>query len=320
MKFKFWNISKSFLMVGNTQESKEAAEIKRYVGIGTSKVLAVNPTKTELEKIYGRDIQNDPEYSIERDDQKGFCVDIIVETVPEMCNGIDIISHARFNLFPELAYNKDKTKVRVVDNYGNSAWANVEDAKAGKVILSSKGEPMKIDTKYRLAFSGEVDLLDFLRKFLYNQDTFEMPNGTWKKMADADDRIIGFENPKALLGGNIKEVKELIALQPNNRIKLLYGVKASENAETGRINYRQNVCTAYDLMLRNNATASGINNLEKNLNSAKASGRYSKIDYQVCELKEWDVKPTNLEKPASDTDNMPFDTPSAGSESGMPWD
>lgn len=313
------NFSKSFLMVGNTQESKEAAEIKRYIGIGTSKVLAVNPTKAELEKIYGRDIQNDPEYNIERDDQKGFCVDIIVETVPEMCNGIDIISHARFNLFPELAYNKDKTKVRVVDNYGNSAWANVEDAKAGKVILSAKGEPMKIDTKYRLAFNGEVDLLDFLRKFLYNQDTFEMPNGTWKKMADADDRIIGFENPKALLGGNVKEIKELIALQPNNKIKLLYGVKASENAETGRINYRQNVCTAYDLMLRNNATASGINNLEKNLNSAKASGMYSKIDYQVCELKEWTVEPTNLDKPASDTGDMPFDAPSTGN-GGMPWD
>ena len=55
------NFSKSFLMVGNTQESKEAAEIKRYVGIGTSKVLAINPTKAELEKIYGRDIQNDPQ-------------------------------------------------------------------------------------------------------------------------------------------------------------------------------------------------------------------------------------------------------------------
>lgn len=316
MKIDF---SKSFLMVGDTQESKEAAEIKRYVGIGTSKVIAINPTKAELEKIFGRDIQNDPDYTVERDDQKGFCVDILVQTVADQCSGVDIITHARFNLFPSLAYNRDQTKVRVVDNYGNSAWATVENAKMGKVILSSKGEPMKIDTKYRMAFSGEVELLDFLRKFLYNQDTFEMPNGTWKKMADADDRIIGFEKPKDLLGGNVKEVKELIALQPNNKIKLLYGVKAVENAETGRTNYRQTVCTGYDMMLRNNASNGAITNLEKNLNNAKQSGLYSNVDYQVCELKEWTVEPTNLKKPASDTGDMPFDAP-ASDNGGMPWD
>ena len=36
--------SYSFLTIGKTQESKEAVEFKRYVGVGSSYVIAVNPT------------------------------------------------------------------------------------------------------------------------------------------------------------------------------------------------------------------------------------------------------------------------------------
>lgn len=297
----------SFLMVGKTQESADAGEgFKRYVGLGASKILAVNPTKEELEKIYGREIQNDPEYIIERDDQKGVRVDIIVQSVPELNNGIECITHATFNLYPTLAYNKDQSKVRVVDNYGNSTWANTEDAKAGKAILSHKGEPMKFDSvKYRMAFSGEVELLDFLRKFLYNKDAFRLVNGTWTKQSDAEDVIIGFENPKKLLSGDVSEVKELINLQPDNKIKLLYGVRTTEEGKQ-----YQTICTGYDLMLRNNSSTSALPGLERNLASAKQSGMYSTTDFRVQELQEYNVEATNLEKSVE----------SSNSSDAMPWD
>lgn len=287
----------SFLIVGKTEESSEASEgFKKYIGVGASKVLAINPTKAELEKIYGREIQNDPEYTVERDDVKGTVVDIIVQTDPELCGGVDIINHLRFNLFPTKAFNKDQSKVRVVDNYGNAQWMNVDDANAHKACLTANGDPQKIDKDYRISFVGEVDILDFLRKFLFNKDSFSMPNNVWTKKDDADDVIIGFEDPKKLLNGSVAEIKELIALQPNNKIKLLYGVKRVEDAQTGKVSYRQTVCANYDMMLRNNATASAFTQLEKNLNSAKAAGMYGNIEYAVQELKEWDVQPTNLTK------------------------
>jgi len=285
----------SFLVVGKTEESKEASEgFKKYVGIGASKVLAINPTKAELEKIYGRELQNDPEYTVERDDVKGVVVDIIVQTDPELCNGVDMINHLRFNLFPSKAFNKDQSKVRVVDTFGNAQWMNTEDANAHKPCLTANGDPQKIDKDYRISFIGEADILDFLRKFLFNKDSFNMPNGVWTKKEDANDVIIGFEDPKKLLGGNVSEVKELIALQPNNKIKLLYGVKRVEDAQTGKVSYRQTVCSSYDMMLRNNATASAVTQLEKNLASAKSAGMYSNIEYAVQELKEWDVQPTTI--------------------------
>ena len=49
---------------GKVSESTEGSgEIKRYVGIGSTFILGVNPNKEELEKIYGRTIENEPEYT-----------------------------------------------------------------------------------------------------------------------------------------------------------------------------------------------------------------------------------------------------------------
>ena len=48
------NNSYSFLAIGKTQESKEAQEFKKYVGVGSSFVVAVNPTKKKLEEEKGK--------------------------------------------------------------------------------------------------------------------------------------------------------------------------------------------------------------------------------------------------------------------------
>lgn len=300
----------SFLTIGKTQESKEASEgFKRYVGLASSYVLAVNPDKKKLEEIYGHEINYEPEYAIEDEERgKGIQVDFIVKTDPETNNGIEIISKASFRLFPVPCYNRDKSRVRVIDLYGNSTWMNAEDAKAGKLALTSKGEPARIDTKYRIAFVGEADITDFLRKYLFNKDSFRIVNGVWTKQADADDVKIVLDKPKELFAGNVSDIVNAIALQPNNKIKLLYGVRNKEGKQY------QNVCAAYDLMLRNNSGTNALPGLEKNLVSAKQAGMYANIDYRVQELQEYTVEPTNLEKPADE--DLPFST----SSSELPWE
>ena len=47
---------------GKVQESSEATEFKKYIGIAGCKVVAFNPSKEELSNLYGRDITKDPEY------------------------------------------------------------------------------------------------------------------------------------------------------------------------------------------------------------------------------------------------------------------
>jgi len=308
------NFSKSFLAIGKTQESKEASEgFKRYVGVGSTFVKGVQPTKKEIDEFFGFESQAEPEYVKDGENGKEAHITFLLQTDPETCNGIELKSRAMFTLRATPAYNRDQTKVQVIDQYGNYTWVDTEDAKAGKAITHN-GNPAKIDTKYRMACVGECDLVAFLKKYLCVPDAFNYVNGTWMKKEDADDYKFALENIKDYFKGDFKELKEALKLQPNNKVKLLYGVRTNDEGKQ-----YQAVCTRGELILPNAASANALTKLEKDLVNAKQNGAYQNTDYRVCELKEWTVEPTNLEKPADTTGDMPFDAPSADN-GGMPWD
>ena len=304
----------SFLAIGKTQESKESSEgFKRYVGVGSTFIKGVQPTKKEIDEFFGFESQAEPEYVKDGDNGKEVHITFLLQTDPDTCNGIELKTRAMFTLRATPAYNRDQSKVQVIDGYGNYTWVNLEDAKAGKAITYN-GNPAKIDTKYRMACVGECDLVAFLKKYLCVQDAFNYVNGTWVKKDDADDYKFALENIKDYFKGDFKELKEAIALQPNNKVKLLYGVRTTDEGKQ-----YQAVCTRGELILSNAANANALTRLEKDLVNAKQNGAYQNTDYRVCELQEWSVEPTNLDKPASDTGDMPFDAPSADN-GGMPWD
>jgi hypothetical protein len=76
------------------------------------------------------------------------------------------------------------------------------------------------------------------------------------------------------------------------------------------------VCTKGELVLGNAANANALAKLEKDLVNAKQNGAFQNIDYRIQELQEWSVEPTNLEKPAQNSD-LPFD---ANPSSDGIWD
>lgn len=307
-------VSKAFLAIGKTQESKEAGEgsFKRYIGLGSTYVKGVQPTKAELDEFFGFESQAEPEYVKEGENGKEAHITFLLQTDPEANNGIELKARAMFTLRQAPAYNRDQTKVQIIDQYGNYTWVNTEDAKAGKAIVTANGNPAKIDTKYRMACVGECDLVAFLKKYLCVADAFNYVNGTWVKKENAAECVFGLENIKDYFKGDFKELKEALALQPNNKVKLLYGVRTTSDGKQ-----YQAVCTRGELILSNAANANAVTRLEKDLVNAKQNGAYQNTDYRVCELQEWTVEPTNLEKPAETAGDLPFDAPS---DSGMPWD
>ena len=303
------NNSYCFLAIGKTQESTETQEFKKYVGVGSSFVVAVNPTKQELESIYGREVQNDPEYVVDTANGKEARITFIVKTDPETCNGVEIINRAMFSLRNAPAYNRDQTKVQVIDKYGNFTWANAEDAKAGKKLINEKsGTPAKIDDKYRMACVGEAALVDFLKHYLGVGDAFNYVNNTWvKKTGNLDDYLFGLEHIKDYFNGDFSEVKEAIALQPNNKIKLLYGVRTTDEGKQ-----YQAIATRENFMLFNSAGSNALLRLEKELANAKSNGSYANTEYKVQELTEYTVEATNLDNGTQASE--------AATGGDMPWD
>lgn len=301
--------SYSFLAIGKTQESKESTGFKRYVGVASSFVIAVNPTKKELETIYGREIANDPEYVVDTDNGKEARITFIVKTDPKTNNGIEMINRAMFTLRNTPAYSSDKSKVQVIDKYGNTTWANTEDAKAGKKLYSVNGKELMIDSSYRMACVGEADLIAFLKAYLCVGGAFNYIDGSWVKKDNADDFLFGLEHIKDYFTGDFSEIKDAIALQPNNKVKLLYGVRTTDDGKQ-----YQTVATRGNMILHNNAGSKALEKLERELANAKNNGSYANTDFKVQELTEYTVEATDLSSSSTE------DNSEGAADSDMPWD
>lgn len=300
------NNSYSFLAIGKTQESTETVEFKKYVGVGSSFVIAVNPTKKELEAIYGRELPNELEYVVDGDNGKEARISFVVKTDAHVCNGIEIINRVMFTLRNAPAYNRDQTKVQVIDKYGNTTWADAADAKAGKQLLSSKGNPLKIDSSYRMACVGEPELIGFLKAYLCVGDAFNYINGSWVLKPNAEDFVFGLEHIKDYFTGDFSEIKDAIALQPNNKVKLLYGVRTTDEGKQ-----YQSIATRLNMVLPNSAGARALEHLAGELANVKNNGGYATTEFAVQELAEYTVEATDLSS-ASKTE--------AESTGDMPWD
>lgn len=299
-------IAFSFLVIGKTQESKETQEFARYIGVGSTRVLAVNPDKKTLDELMGFESQKEPQYIADGERGKEARIHFIVRTDPEQCNGIEITGRLMFTLRATPAYNRDQTKVQVIDEYGNSTWANIEDAKAGKTLVASNGTPLKIGKKYRMACSGEADLVSFLKTYLCVQDAFSYINGAWVLKDNANDCLFGLEHIKDYFNGDFSELAEAIKLREGNKVKLLYGVRTVTD-DKGTRQY-QDVATREGLILPNNAGTNALARLQKNLTDAKNSGAYANTEFAVQELTEYKVNPTNLAQETQAT------------EEKSPWD
>lgn len=295
--------SYSFLTIGKTKESTEASEGgKKYVGLASSYVLAVNPNKAELEKIYGREQANDPEYVSEGENGKEVHVHFIVRTDPAVNNEIEITSRLMFTLRNTPAYNKDETKVEVIDSYGNTTWADVNDAREGKPLYNNDGTPKKIDTKYRMACVGESNLVGFLKKYLCVEDAFEYVNGVWTKKANAADCTFMLEHIKDYFNGNFSELREALKLQPNNKVKLLWGVRTTEDNKQ-----YQTVASREDLILPNYAGSIAAGKVAARLQDAKDRGAYATTEFKVQELQEFKVESTDFTSTSDSASEMPWD-------------
>lgn len=299
-----------FMAFGKVKESTEGSgDIKRYIGVGSSFILGVNPKKEELEKMYERTIENEPEYTgTQESDGKQIPyirLDFITAVDPAVSNGIDMKSKLVFFLRKEARYNRDKTKVQVIDKYGRTCWVNTEDAKNHVIPQYSNG-PANIDKDYRPCYVGEEDLTNFLKAYLCIDSVMDYKNGTWELKANPEDYECRLEHIADYFSGNVSEIKNLVAMMPKNKVKLLYGVRTNDEGKQYQAIYTQ-------MVLRNGSTK--FDRLAKDVAERKEAGAYPTTEFEVCELKEYTVAATDLSHSA------PVEDPFAGQAAieDNPW-
>ena len=297
----------SFMAFGKAQESKEAAEIKRFTGVGSVFVVGVNPNKSELEKLYERELDKDPEYVTEKDGVVSARIDFIVktDTAAKCNNDIELLTKVSMFIRKEYRFNKDKTKVQVIDKYGRTAWVTKEQAKNHEIPVYSNGKPANIDKDYRPAYIGEEDVTNFLKLFL------GIPNvEKWVKNEETGRReVVGLiDNPQDCecrldhiedyFKGKFNEIKDAISLMPNNKIKALFGVRTTDDGKQYQDVYTRkflsNVVSVYD-------------KLAEDVQSNKDNGAYPNTEFVIADLQEYTVQATNFNNTNNDNGDLPFD-------------
>lgn len=306
VKFANMAFSKGIATSDNTN-------FKRYIGVGTVKVVAVCPTAEEIKAIYDRqEVGEEPSYLGEYEGVKTARLDFIIQTLPEKNNGIESTNHLHFSLRDEYRFNMAKDKVQVIDKYGRTAWATVNrdiafnpnDSKQFKVLgipVYANG-PANLDKEFRPMYVGEEALENFIRTLLNVPMTRKYVNGEWieKTGKELEDCEAILDNIKDYFKGDFSEIKNVLAYQPNNSVKILFGVKTIADGKMFTDVYTQMFLSP---------RAKSYDRLKSQLQSDKEAGRYPNTEFEVCDLKEYNPTATAVgDMPADICGDMPMQT------------
>ena len=151
--------------------SEEYVEVKKYLGVASVKVLALNPDNAKLRQC-GWSIADDakePEYVVRENgkvtsSRLRFLVQIQdLEDKP--------IIALDFWMRPEPRFVGEGTKITVIDKYGRTAYATKEEFKAHAIPQYSNG-PANISNNYNVCHVGEEEVVKFLMKLLKAHSVF----------------------------------------------------------------------------------------------------------------------------------------------------
>lgn len=230
------------------------SDFKKFVGVGSFRILGVNPSKEELEAFYGREQSKEPEYLKQKEDTKDLGPDgnpkkymqlracFMIQADLNYEDGKPIKENAALtepykttvNFFVDSRYNynSDKTKVQVIDKYGRTAWCTIEQAKNHQIPVYANG-PAKLDKDYRPAYRGEEELLSFLVNYLNITpiETYNKNTGQWITNPHPEDCEAGLYEIQNYFKGDISELKKDCAMIPTNRVKLCVGVRTNNEGQ-----------------------------------------------------------------------------------------
>lgn len=290
------------------QKRDAEISVKRYIGLAAVKILGVNPTAEEQNKFFNTTaFTENPVYigKGKAKNSKGEDIEVpqirlnfVVRTNPSIkCNnGIEMTTNVSIFLSKGFQYShkNDVTKIKVIDEFGRTAWATAEDLKNHAIPVYANG-PARISNNYRACYIGEEELLNFLKIYLGipNPEVWNESQGKFvmKPASELEDCKCGFDNIEKYFNGDISEIREILSYQPENMIKILFGVRTADDGKQYQAAYTRAFVSV---------TSTNYSRLKKDLEDAQAAGAFSTTAFEVCDLKEFNIQATDYSKDAAD--------------------
>lgn len=298
------------MAIAKGKESSKG-DFKRYIGVAPCFIKGLNPNKAELEKIYGNTLDSEPNYVGETEvlengikvKYPNVRINFLALPDPEE-TGVDLSPiGVSFFLQKRYRYNRDQTKVQVIDRYGRTAWVTIEQARNHEIPMYSNG-PANLDKDYRPAYVGEEELTDFLITYLNIPSVmrYNKPEGKWYMVDHPEDSECRLDHIEDYFKGDFSELKSAIALQPANRVKILFGIRTDNEG-------RQYQAAFTQMFMKPNVT--DYSKLDALVQERKNAGAYATTEFEATDFHEYVVKSSELTDSKS---SDPF------SSAPSPWD
>lgn len=279
------------------------SNFNKLVGFSNCTVLDVNPNKERIKELTGREKDNEPIYLSEKEtadgkQYKSLRLDFYVK--PDSKNFSDRVGVLTLFVEDRNFINKDSTKAQVIDKYGRNKWLD-------RATIETHETVDRLDKDYKIAKRGQVELIDFLRKFLAiegpekyvtNSDgSKEWVLKSKEELALCESEISDWNK---LMTGDVSEIKEILSFQKDNKVKLLFYVKVSNDGALYQGISNKEFLTA-------GASQKSFAKVQQRILENQAQGYGAGDIYEFCDLKEFVLEASSPEvTEESPADDLPF--------------
>lgn len=292
------------MVLGEINEVKEGS-FKLYWGVAPVTVLAVNPTKAELGKIFGKEPEKEPVYysqvEVEENGQKKKKDRSRIEFI---VRNEELNLTSRMSFFLEDSYLTTREgKYGVIDNFGNTAWVTPEEYKAKAIPLSKDNKPLRIANDYRLEKRGESELILFIRNLLGIKNSHTYVNEQWVLQADPSKYFCYFEKLDDILKGKVDEIRKIIAIAQGKKVKVLLGVRFDEGRTFQTVYERFTAKVSMNPVEKKvgDKTVSIYDKFEEHISRRQSSGALGNFLFSFEDASEYKAEPTKFANSSSNT-------------------
>lgn len=217
---------------GKVMTEATGGSFKRFVGVAAVKVLALNPDVKTYNALTGANREEELVYTGDKDGVKFVRLSFLCQISPnkDLAEPENVILTFWMRKQPIIGSNSGK--IKIIDKYGRTAWATDDDIKNARVPQYSSG-PANVDADYRKCVSGEEELTKFLKALMGIPEptVFNKTKGVsepYKNLSECEARL---DKIMKYFDGDVSEIRNILKSLPENKVKVLLGVRQVDGRE-----------------------------------------------------------------------------------------
>lgn len=160
---------------------------KKYIGVTPVKVIAINPTRDELETLYGKALEKEPQYIFDKDGKRTVLINIWLKSTNEVEGKPIVFNQLKIWISDNIVLFKGKDgqeRCRIIDNYGECATVSGAEFQAGMIPPKSR-----VVGNFRPAKRGEETLVSFIKAWIDVQNSTEWDKGAGKWVPVSPEKL-----------------------------------------------------------------------------------------------------------------------------------